>query len=89
MKFNKCVRCGSFFASSDNICPNCKHKDQVDMLSIRDYLANNELPQNIEMLSSQSGVSVKNINRYLQSKEFSDIKDSFFNANPSNIGTSL
>ncbi|MBR3133993.1 MAG: hypothetical protein IKG56_00845 [Clostridia bacterium] len=89
MNFNKCVRCGSFFASSDNICPNCQHKDKVDMISIRNYLANNELPQNIEMLSSQSGVSVKNINRYLKTKEFSDIKESFFNANPSNIGTSL
>ena len=85
MKFNRCVRCGSFFSSEDCICPNCQAKDEIDKLSIRNYLANNDTPESIELLSLQSGVSLKNVNRYLNTKEFSDIKNIF---NDNNI-TSL
>lgn len=77
MKFNKCVRCGSFFASEDSVCPNCYHKDEIDKSSIKKFLANNEMPQNAEELSFYSGVAIKNINRYLQTKEFSGLKKSF------------
>ena len=38
MKFNKCVRCGAFFSSEDNVCPNCKSKDQVDMSTVKNYM---------------------------------------------------
>lgn len=77
MVFNKCERCGCFFSSKDNICPNCKTKDEVDKLSLKTYLANNETPKNAEALSFYSGVSVKNINRFLQTKEFASLKKSF------------
>ena len=79
MEFNKCIRCGSFFASNDKVCPNCKTKDEVDKSTIRNYLANNDIPQNVESLAFQSGVSLKNVNRYLQTKEFSDLKKTFNN----------
>ena len=39
MKFNKCVRCGAFFSSEDNVCPNCKSKDQVDMSTVKNYIS--------------------------------------------------
>lgn len=77
MKFNRCVRCGAFFASEDNVCPNCKNKDKVDMSTIKNYISQNDLPKNVEILASQSGVSVKNINRFLEMKEFSSLKNSF------------
>ena len=47
MKFNKCMRCGCFFTTSDDVCPNCKEKDQVDISSLKSYLANNETPATI------------------------------------------
>ena len=74
MKFNKCMRCGCFFTTSDDVCPNCKEKDQVDISSLKSYLANNETPATISSLSFNSGVSEKNINRYFQTKEFSKFK---------------
>lgn len=77
MKFNKCVRCGCFFASDDDVCPNCKQKDNVDKLSLKNFLANNDLPENTESLAFQSGVAIKNVNRYMQSKDFSYLKKSF------------
>jgi hypothetical protein len=77
MKFNKCERCGCFFASEDSICPNCKSKDEVDKLSLKTYLANNDMPKNADTLAFYSGVSIKNINRFLKTKEFSSLKKSF------------
>ncbi len=77
MNFKTCIRCGCFFSSEDLVCPNCKAKDEIDKNSIKQYLANNDIPENAESLSFYSGVSVKNINRYLQTKEFSNLKNSF------------
>ena len=91
MKFNKCVRCGSFFASEDNVCPNCQAKDKVDKLALKNYLANNDIPDNIESLAFNSGVSLKNVNRYIQNKDFPELKNTFnsvTNSNKNNI-TSL
>lgn len=77
MKFNKCVRCGAFFASDDCVCPNCLSKDEVDKNSLRNYFQNNGVPESIESLAFSSGVSVKNITRFLDTQEFSSFKQTF------------
>lgn len=77
MKFSKCVRCGCFFESNDTVCPNCKLKDEIDKKTIRNFILNNDLPKNAASLAYQSGVSIKNLNRYLNSKDFSSLKDAF------------
>ena len=74
MKFNKCVRCGCFFASSDDVCPSCKSKDEVDKHTLKNYLDNADYPLSLDSLSFNSGVELKNINRYMESKEFSNYK---------------
>ena len=81
MNFKTCIRCGCFFSSSDSVCPNCKSKDEIDKASLKQCLANNDMPNNYESLSYLSGVSVKNINRFLDTKEFSSLKDSFNSEN--------
>ena len=85
MVFNKCLRCGCFFSSSDLVCPSCQAKDEVDKNSIKNYLANNDTPENAENLAFLSGVSVKNINRFLETKEFDSLKNSFENTIPNNV----
>ena len=77
MKFNKCVRCGCFFTSEDSVCPKCISKDEVDKMSLKNFLDNHDMPKNAESLAFGSGVSIKNINRYLDTKEFSGLKKSF------------
>ena len=81
MNFKTCIRCGCFFSSSDSVCPNCKEKDEIDKSSLKQYLENNEIPDNYESLSYLSGVSVKNINRFLETKDFSSLKDALNNTN--------
>ena len=77
MIFNKCVRCGAFFSTEDSVCPNCKPKDEFDKASLQNFIANNEIPTNTKDLAFQSGISEKNVNRFLNTKEFSNLKNNF------------
>lgn len=65
MELNKCSRCGAFYATSSNVCPNCETKDNCDQLNLKNFLAENEMPVSIEALSADTGISIKNLNRYL------------------------
>ena len=58
------------------------------MSTVKNYISQNDMPKSVESLSFESGVSVKNINRFLEMKEFSAIKNSFkktSSANKKNI----
>ncbi len=85
MNFNKCIRCGCFFSSEDLVCPNCQTKDEVDKNFLRSFLANNDIPESAESLAFQSGIDIKNINRFMQTKEFSSLKSSFENIKNENV----
>ena len=70
MEFNKCSRCGAFYTTSNNVCPNCEPKDACDQLKLKDYLAENDMPSTIEALSTNTGISEKNLNRFLANNDF-------------------
>ena len=65
MEFNKCSRCGNFFVSNDDVCPKCKTKDTLEFETFKTYIAENGINNNLDILSSETGISVRNINRYL------------------------
>ena len=65
MEFNKCSRCGNFFVSNDDVCPKCKTKDTLEFETFKSYIAENGVNNNLDILSSETGISLKNINRYL------------------------
>lgn len=65
MEFNKCSRCGNFFISNDDVCPKCKTKDTLEFETFKSYIAENGINNNLDILSNETGISVKNINRYL------------------------
>lgn len=65
MEFNKCSRCGNFFISNDDVCPKCKTKDTLEFETFKSYIEENGINNNLDVLSSETGISVKNINRYL------------------------
>ena len=76
MEFKKCMRCGSFFASSDNICCNCVDKDKADISKLKSYLDENlQLSTCAQSLSLDTGIAVQHVNRYLESNEFSTFKN--------------
>ena len=65
MEFNKCSRCGNFFISNDDVCPKCKAKDTLEFKTFETYIEENGITNNLDALSNETGISVKNINRYL------------------------
>ena len=81
MNLNKCERCGCFFSAKNSVCPNCQAKDVNDINCLKKFLSEQEAHISVENLSYGAGVSVKNINRYLQDKKlcstFSELGLSF------------
>ena len=78
MKFNKCSRCGCFFSSLDDVCPSCKSKDEIDIRTLKNFLDNTDKP-----------VSLKNINRYIETNEFTNYKNILQNDDFSNVKIKL
>ncbi len=70
MEFNKCKRCGAFFVSNSCVCPNCEPKDNLELSKLKGFLAENDCPNSIETLASNTGISVKNLNRFLTQEDF-------------------
>lgn len=88
MNFNKCSRCGCFFMSDSNICPNCQPKEQYEMNQLKDFLEEHTSQINIDDLSGSTGISVKNLNRFLAQEQFADFSNQI-QKNDGNMGIQL
>lgn len=64
MEFKKCNRCGGFFASEGNVCPKCSTKDTLELTTFKNYIEENGL-SSVEAMSVGTGISIKNINRFI------------------------
>lgn len=73
MEFKRCVRCGCFFASVNNVCCNCESKDRFDIAKVNTLLEENDSFNSIEELSSITGVNLNNLNRFISDKKISGI----------------
>ena len=89
MELKKCIRCGCFFSTKDEVCPNCKSKDETDKMSLKNYFSNNDMPDNLEKLSLYSGVKPRTITRLMENKEFSDEIKTFKAMNSTNVSVEL
>ena len=74
MQFNKCSRCGCFFVSSGDVCPNCKPKDDIEMNKLISFLEDSNMDCSLENISYNTGISMKNLNRYFTDDKFIDYK---------------
>ena len=70
MEFNRCTRCGNFYVSEGNVCPKCSTKDGAEFSIFKTYIEENGMDDTLETISGQTGISEKNINRFLQYDEF-------------------
>lgn len=79
MEFKKCERCGCFFASNDNVCYNCLTKDRFEMSKFKNFIEENNINQinSLSDLSIQTGISQKNLNRFLEYEDFNSISEQF------------
>lgn len=65
MEFNKCSRCGNFYVSEGNVCPKCSTKDTFELSTFKSYIEENGFNGSLDSISGQTGISVKNLNRFL------------------------
>lgn len=80
MEFNKCERCGAFFVSSNNVCPKCMPKDTMELSKLKNFLEENNCPSSLESLSFDTGISTKNLDRFIKENDFSKFNLNFNNS---------
>lgn len=78
MEFKKCKRCGCFFVSNNDICCKCSPRDEYDISTLKNYLEDNISASSLEEISNSTGITLKNLNRYMQTDEFKDISKPFY-----------
>lgn len=66
MEFKKCSRCGNFYVSDGIVCPKCTPKDDFEFSTFKSYIAENGSNQSVDAISDATGISVKNLNRFLE-----------------------
>lgn len=71
MELKKCARCGCFFASANNVCCNCATKDKQDIYTLNNFIVASPEVNSIDSLSFYTGVSVKNIYRFIENNAIS------------------
>lgn len=79
MEFNKCSRCGNFYLSEGNVCPKCTTKDNLEFSKFKTYIDENGLNENLDAISGETGISVKNINRFLGYECFGELSQKIGN----------
>ena len=89
MELNKCKRCGAFFVSNNCVCPNCEPKDVAELSKLKSFLTEYNCPNSIEALACDTGISVKNLNRFLDQKDFSEFASKVSYNNNKNISIEL
>ena len=73
MEFKRCVRCGCFFVSNNDVCCNCESKDKFDIAKLNTILEEEPTFNSIEELSIESGINLNNLNRFISDHKISGI----------------
>lgn len=66
MDFRKCSRCGNFYLSNSNVCPKCSTKENFEFSTFKSYIEENGLGESVDEISGKTGISVKNLNRFIE-----------------------
>lgn len=69
MELKRCPRCGNFYNSDLNVCQDCKTNENLDVSKLKGYIDQYGVNASSEEMAINTGVNVKNINRYLSDTE--------------------
>ena len=69
MELKRCPRCGNFYNSDLNVCQDCKTNENLDVSKHKGYIDQYGMNTSTEEMAINTGVNVKNINRYLSDTE--------------------
>ena len=74
MELKRCARCGKFYASDVEVCHECEKKDLADLSKLKGFFADCYVSGVTKTeISASTGISARNLNRYLGYEEFAGI----------------
>ena len=74
MELKRCARCGKFYSSDVEVCQECEKKDFADLSKLKGFFADYYVSGvSKNEISAHTGISARNLNRYLGYEEFSGI----------------
>ena len=74
MELKRCARCGKFYSSDVEVCQECEKKDFADLSKLKGFFADYYVSGvSKNEITAQTGISARNLNRYLGYEEFSGI----------------
>lgn len=85
----KCARCGCMYIAETEVCSSCQQKDGVDLFKLKGFLSEGiEEPITQGELSVATGISNKNLSRFLGYDEFKGIcnQEGFIAASSEMVG---
>ena len=66
MEVGRCSRCGAFYTSNGYVCPKCMAKDNFELSTFKKYVEENGVElESLSQVSICTGISEKNLNRFL------------------------
>ena len=78
MKISRCSRCGTFYTNEGNVCANCTSKDNFELSQFKNFMEEKGLEINsLSEVSTQTGISEKNLNHFLNYNGFEGYKKLF------------
>ena len=78
MEVIRCSRCGSFYTNGGHVCPKCTTKDNFEVSQFKNFIDEKGLEVNsLSQVASQTGISEKNLNRFLTYEELEGYKKLF------------
>lgn len=75
MQLNRCSRCGAFFMTNSDVCPNCQPKDLCDIYKLKNYLEDCSNNASFKEISHGTGISEKNLHRFFSYDDFCNYSD--------------
>ena len=72
MEIKRCARCGGFFETVNDVCNNCVGKDNKELGKLKNFLSGYDHSEEITRrdISNNTGITMKNLNRFLSGEEF-------------------
>ena len=66
MEVTRCSRCGAFYTHGGYVCSKCASKDNMELSTFKNFVEENGLEVNsLSQISNKTGISEKNLNRFL------------------------
>ena len=78
MEVKRCSRCGAFYTNEGYVCSQCTGKDNFELNQFKNFVEENGIEINsLSQIAAQTGISEKNLNRFLDYKGLEGYKKLF------------